>query len=143
MDSDAIAHALEGYHPKPSFELDPEVTRRARSAFVGVAGALYVSLAPSFIANVLDERGATWFTADRERRFGMAWEEAVAANSGEPMWIALEANPDGPLCQLRYLLTKQYDAQGPFLLGEKPCYGDFIIASLFESLQRVDRACYR
>ena len=44
--------------------------------------------------------------------------------------------------QLKAELHKHKKDEGPFVLGSQVSYGDFIIASFFESVERVDKAVY-
>lgn len=97
---------------------------------------------PDFMVTVLhewlDEPSRSWFAEDRKRRLGMTLEEFAKVKGGEAAWPGTEEG----LKKLQGLLTAHKKDEGPFILGSTVSYGDFIIVTLFEGLERIRKDRY-
>lgn len=138
MGSLSIASKLEGTYPEPSLHLDTGLHEKVDTIASEVTMAVLPNALPNVVNNVLQEPSKTWFAEDRHRRFGMSLDELASKLGGEQGW----QNAQESLKKLKDLLAGSKKNEGPFLLGSTPSYGDFLIAALFESLERLKKDDY-
>ena len=84
------------------------------------------------IPSILDDRGSAWFIRDRQasddqKRSPLDWGSPDPADDWKPFSKGLQA--------LAKSMTHTSDS-APFLLGAKPCYADFALASFIAWYQR-------
>ena len=131
MDSKAIAQELERRHPSPSLHLDsPLLSQLEDTLLFEVArpsAGIWMPLVPR---NLLNPRSAEYFYETRAPRVGPL-DQFEKEKGGETGWSAAKAGFD----KLADLLKQN---RGPFVLGETPSYGDFVVVSYFYFLKRVD-----
>lgn len=133
MESFKIAAELESRHPQPSLRLDSGLHARAGEAVAQAALPLIPVFMPRIPRAVLCESSVPYFLAAREKRFGMPLDQLERERGGEQAWRAA-----GPGVQaLARLLSDHKVDQGPFILGSRASYGDFLIVAFLESLRRV------
>lgn len=135
VESNNCAEALEAKYPDPTLHLEAQLHRHIMSKVDEATQYVLPLGLPTLVNECLPERSAKFFSEDREKRFGISLDD-LANLKGEELFSAAEA-PGGILEQLKDELHKHKKDDGPFVLGSQVSYGDFIIASLFESLARV------
>ena len=140
VESNNCAEALESRYPEPTLHLDEQLHRNIM-AKVDQATQHIFPLAMIIVCDrLLSKRSSEFFLEDRKRRFGASMQD-LATYHGEDAWKAGEA-PGGAYEQLKDELHKHKKDRGPFVLGSKVSYGDLIMASMFESVERVDKQLY-
>ena len=120
--------------------LDEELHRNIMAKVDQAALQAYPLALIICVRRCLPERSAEFFLEDRKKRIGISLED-LAKFKGEESWQAGEA-PGGAFEQLKDELHKHKKDDGPFVLGSQVSYGDFVIASFFESIERVDKQHY-
>jgi glutathione S-transferase len=88
--------------------------------------------------NVLRERSASWFAEDRQRRFGKTLDQYERDEGGDVAWQAAQKG----LESLKLEIQQNKRDDGPFVLGSTITYGDFLVAAIFNWLERVHPAVY-
>lgn len=139
MDSQTIVEKLEELHPEPKLHLETGIHEAVRDAIKELIGALKAPLFLGAQRNVLREPSASWFAEDRARRFGKSLEQMDADEGGEKAWKAAQPGLDA----LSAVLSKHKRDDGPFILGQEVCYGDFLVAGFFDWIQKSDTAIYQ
>lgn len=140
MESNNCAEALESLYPEPTLYLDANLHRNIMEKVDQSTNHVMPLALPTLIHKCLPDRSAKFFDEDREKRFGIKIDD-LAALKGEELWQAGES-PGGALEQIKDELHKHKKDDGPFVLGSQVSYGDFVIASLFEATERVDKSVY-
>ena len=140
MESNNCAEALESLYPEPSLHVDAQLHRDIMKEVDQVANHVFPLALIICVRRCLPERSAKFFLEDRERRFGISLED-LSTFKGEEAWKAGETS-GGAFEQLKNELHKHKKDDGPFILGSQVSYGDFIIASMFESMRRVDKQLF-
>lgn len=135
MDSWAIAHTLEQLHPTPSLHLDEPVNVQVRDLVISLSEPLRPFVIPKVPA-ILNPRSASYFLETREVRFGKPLSRVLAEDATERCWEEAGVAARG----IAKLLRK--DASGPFFLGKKVSYADFIFVAYLRFLERVDGEVY-
>jgi glutathione S-transferase len=138
MESLNIVRKLEQMYPNPSLHLDTGVHEDIQKATAGVIGPLRTVILPAAPRNILREPSASWFSEDREQRFGKSLDQLEVEQGGEKAWKAAESG----LETLKTELTAHKRDEGPFVLGKDVSYGDFLIAGLFDWFQKADTGLY-
>lgn len=133
MDSLAIAGRLEELCPEPSLHLEIGLHDRAAAAVAKIAVPLFPVFLPRVGRDVLVESTIPFVNASREKRFGMTMDELEASRGGEQAWKAAEP----AFSELKTLLTDHKRDDGPFILGSRVSYGDFVVVALLEGLRRI------
>ncbi|KAK5105854.1 hypothetical protein LTR62_001966 [Meristemomyces frigidus] len=123
----------------PSLHLETGHQETARK----LVGQIFNPIAEEFMVSVrdewLEEPTKTWFHEDRRRRFKATPDEVAAPKAGQEGWEVASQPVFG---KLKDLLTSHTNDDGPFITGSKPCYEDFVVVSIFESMKRVARDRY-
>ncbi|KAK4541527.1 hypothetical protein LTR36_007973 [Oleoguttula mirabilis] len=133
MESLAIAKALEELQPEPSLHLDNGYTDRVQAVAQKILGALAPIGMPRIPPRLLNPTSERYFRETREKRFGMPLQElAKSDRAGENAWKAAEA----PLQELKGILHEHED--GPYVMGERVSFADFILAGLWRFVQILD-----
>ncbi|KAF2447686.1 hypothetical protein P171DRAFT_408053 [Karstenula rhodostoma CBS 690.94] len=135
MDSWAIAHTIEQLHPTPSLHLNDPVNVQVRDLVTSLSNPLRPFIIPKVPA-ILNPRSASYFLETREVRFGKPLSRVFAEDATERCW----EEAGFAATELAKLL--KVDASGPFFLGKKVSYADFILVAYFKFLERVDREAY-
>jgi glutathione S-transferase len=138
MDSATIATLLEEICPNPFVHLDTCLQENIQAVLGRIAWALYPELAPLIRDNLLTEKGKPHWVDAREKLFGMPIDELHRTKGGKQAWAA--AKPD--LIQLRQFVKVYKKDDGPFVLGNKISYADFLIVSLLMSAKRAGQALF-
>ena len=139
-ESNNCAEALESLYPEPKLHLDANLHRTIMEKVDQSTGNIMPLIMPALLHDCLPERSSKFFDEDREKRWGIKPLD-LAALKGEELWQAGEA-PGGSFEQLKDELHKHKKDDGPFVLGSQVSYGDFVIASLFEAVERVETSAY-
>lgn len=73
------------------------------------------------------------FSSARAARFGMPLDELEAQRGGEQAWEAAKPGLD----ELEALVKDHRIDEGPFVLGSRVSYADFVIVAVLEGFRRV------
>ncbi|PVI04228.1 hypothetical protein DM02DRAFT_611662 [Periconia macrospinosa] len=130
MDSWLIAQSLERRYPEPSLHLDDPITVKIRDAISSLMDPLVPHVIPK-VVYLLNKPSADYFNETREKSFG-APLSAVEQSANEEHWEKAKA----PAKEVGDLLREH---EGPFFLGDKVSYADFIFVSFLHFLKRVDK----
>ncbi|KAL5429153.1 hypothetical protein PMIN04_000395 [Paraphaeosphaeria minitans] len=131
MDSWVIAHTLEQLYPTPSLNIKEPITAQVRDLVTALSSPLRPFVIPK-VPTILNPRSASYFLETREVRFGKPLSRVLAEDATRKCWE--EAGKAAT--ELGRLLRK--DASGPFFLGAKVSYADFIFVAFLKFLGRVD-----
>jgi len=138
MDSAIIAETLEQEYPEPSLRLDTKL----HEAVAPIIGKASFPLIPVFIPrigrDIIPPSASEHFYSTREKRFGMPLDELERQKGGAKAWEAAKPGLD----ELTAFLNEHKLDEGPFVLGSKVCYADFLIACMIESLRRIGPDLY-
>lgn len=141
MNSANIAPVLERLYPSPSLHLDAELHGPITKAAENFAGVVWWDTMAA-LPSILPQRSSEYFEETRAVTFGASLKEVARAKGGDAAWKTA-AEPGGVAEKLADLLSKHRRDEGPFILGSKPSYGDFIVASVFECFERCCVEDYR
>lgn len=135
MESRHIADALEKLQPSPSLGLGTGYAERAQ----GIVDQLLRTVVLPYIYRIPDwllrPEGAKWYHEERQKLFGGMTLYDFAKHpefSGEKAWQKSEPHVKA----LKDLLAE--NPSGPFVMGDRVSYADFIIASYFKFLTKID-----
>lgn len=136
MESRRIADALEKLQPEPSLHLDSGLPERAQ----GIVDQLLRTVVVPFMYRIPDwllrPEGAKWYHEERQKLFGGMTLYDFAEHeefSGERAWTRAEP----AMKALKDLLAENQD--GPYVMGKEPGFADFIIASYFKFMTKIDK----
>ncbi|KAK7193656.1 hypothetical protein DPSP01_000209 [Paraphaeosphaeria sporulosa] len=135
MDSWVIAHTLEKLHPTPSLNIDDPVNAQVRDLVTALSNPIRPFVIPKVPA-ILNPRSASYFLETREVRFGKPLSRVLAEDATEKCW----EEADEAAAEIGKLLRK--DASGPFFLGARVSYADFIFVAYLKFLETVDREVF-
>lgn len=79
------------------------------------------------------ENSVAYFRAARAARFGMDLDELEATRGGEGAWEAAKPGLD----ELEVLMREHKVDEGPFVLGSKVSYADFVVVAVLEGFRRI------
>lgn len=88
---------------------------------------------PRIPRTLLRESSVELFESARAARFGMPLDELEAQRGGEQAWEAAQAGLD----DLEALVREHKVDAGPFVLGSRVSYADFVIVAVLEGFRRV------
>jgi glutathione S-transferase len=88
---------------------------------------------PRIPRTMLRPSSIDYFHAARSARFGMTLDELEARRGGEKAWEA--AKPG--LNALEALMGEHKVDEGPFVLGSRVSYADFVIVAVLEGFRRL------
>lgn len=142
MNSANTVKELESSHPEPSLHLDADLHGLATEAAEGLALVVWWDGLALLPKTCLNERSATYFEETRKVTFGASLDDVAAAKGGQQAWQTAAA-PGGAAEKLGRVLTEHKKADGPFILGSEPSYGDFVVASVFECFERISKSEYQ
>jgi glutathione S-transferase len=135
MDSWAIAHTIERLHPIPSLCLDDPVNVKVRDLVASVSDSLRPFVIPK-VPVILNPRSANYFVETREGRFGKPLSRVLTEDATETCW------EEARVLAIEVAKLLRVHASGPFFLGEKVSYADFILVAYLKFLERVDSEVY-
>lgn len=135
MDSWPIAHELEKRFPSPPLHLDSPIVVHIRNGIADIMKPLTGHILPKAPVVILNPRSAEYFNRTREARFGKSLKELERETATEQAWRDVE----GPAREFGELLRKE---GGPFFLGEKVSYADFIFVGFLQMLKRMDEGVF-
>ena len=138
MDSAAIASELEGLHPNPSLHLDNGFPAKLGPILGKAAGPLVPVFMPRIGRDMIVDESYDWFQEARGKRFGMPLDDLEKSKGGDQAWEA--ARPG--IIELKEFVGAHKQDDGPFILGSKVCYADFLVASMMEALRRIGDDLY-
>jgi len=134
MDSASIAPALEKLQPERPLHFDDPAVARVQGAigkiWSGNRGLRTICL-PRVPRLILNPRSAEYFERTRAEQFGMTLAEVEKSENAKGAWEAAGAG----LQELKALVKE--NGGGPFVLGEKVSYADFVLVSFFVFLRRL------
>lgn len=88
---------------------------------------------PLIPRHILRPSSIAHFNAARAARFGMALDELEATRGGEQAWEAAKPGLDA----LEALMGEYKVDEGPFVLGSRVSYADFVVVAVLEGFRRV------
>jgi glutathione S-transferase len=88
---------------------------------------------PLIPRNLLRPTSIPLFNAARAARFGMPLDELEATKGGEQAWEAARPGLDA----LEALMGEWKVDEGPFVLGSRVSYADFVVVAVLEGFRRV------
>jgi glutathione S-transferase len=135
MDSWAIAHTVERLHPIPSLCLDDPVNAQVRDLVASVSNPLRPFVIPK-VPVILNPRSATYFLETRKKRFGKSLSRVLVEDATEICW------EEAGVLAIEVAKLLRLHAGGPFFLGERVSYADFIFVAYLKFLERVDGEVY-
>ena len=131
MDSKQIAFELEKRYPLPSMHLDSPILLKVEEIHAKVFAALLGVFMPWIRRNLVTPASLPHFTARREQRWGMSFEQLEEERGGEPAW----ENAKPHLEDMARLLKE--NSEGPFFMGSTVSYADFLFVTTLKSFQRA------
>lgn len=132
-DSLAIAQWAEQNHPTPTLSLESTPHALAAQKIATATFPLIPVFMPRIPRTLLRESSIEVFNTARAARFGMPLDELEATRGGEQAWEAARAGLDG----LEALVREHKVDAGPFVLGSRVSYADFVIVAVLEGFRRV------
>lgn len=132
QDSANIAPELEKQHPEPSLHLENGLHVEAGKLLGRIAFPLLKVLYPTIASNIILPHYKDSWVEKKEAMLGTSMQE-FEASGGENAWKAAEPG----FAALKEFLASNKKDKGPFILGSQVCYGDFIIASMLESMRLI------
>ncbi|KAK2728934.1 glutathione s-transferase [Colletotrichum kahawae] len=136
MNSKKIIARLEADYPEPPLYHDAELSEEALKHIAPVWGALGPLMIPVVPREVLNERSAEYFWRTRKEHLGMSLDEFEEKNGGEKAWEKAKK----PIEDATALLNK---TEGPFFLGDKVSYADFLYVGAIAMAKRLNEENYR
>ncbi|ROT40781.1 hypothetical protein SODALDRAFT_343061 [Sodiomyces alkalinus F11] len=130
MNSLPIAQALEALQPEPSLRVDDPAVSRVQALVQETLMALAAVLLAPVPRDLLREASVPYFEETRKNLFGMSLAELEEAKGGDPAWEAAR-----PLFAKAGAALRE--VPGPFFLGEKVSYADFVYVGLVEFIRRT------
>jgi len=138
MDSIPIMEKLIQLVPDPELPLKQDVLKEMDPINGKVLGPLMPMIFPRARRDVICEASSDWFKQDRERRLGAPEEQYEKERGGEG---AFEKAKPGQQ-ELAEFLKKTKEDDGPFVLGSRVSYPDFVLAARCEFLKYVGKDVY-
>lgn len=137
MDSAPIAEFLNTTYPSPALlpktPLCTAIETKARSS---LGAAFRTSLIPREL-HILSPRAQEYFRRSREAELGQALEALLDGGKEDAVWKSV-----GPHMREVGALMGTNSAEGPFLLGAKPCETDFFLVGVMEGARVVDEGVF-
>ncbi|KAF2274563.1 uncharacterized protein EI97DRAFT_435102 [Westerdykella ornata] len=135
MDSWNIAHEIEKRYPTPSLGLDEPIVVQIKEFISKLFVPLAAEILPKIPRNLLSAPSAEYFERTRAAKFGMSLTQFEKEKGGDKAWEAAEA----PVKELAGILKKN---GGPYFLGDRVTYADFILVTFLEFLKRIGDGLY-
>ena len=88
---------------------------------------------PLIPRHILRPTSIAHFNTSRAARFGMPLDELEATRGGEAAWEAAKPGLDA----LEAFMGEWKVDEGPFVLGSRVSYADFVVVGLLEGFRRV------
>lgn len=88
---------------------------------------------PRIPRTIIRPSSTAYFHAAREARFGMPLDELEAQRGGEEAWEAAKPGLDA----LEAMMGEHKIDEGPFVLGSKVSYADFVVVAVLEGFRRI------
>lgn len=132
-DSAVIAERLQTLHPNPPISLNTELQAEADRAIHLLFMPLVTTYMSCLAHNIISEPVLPAWTASREKLFGFSFEEAEKTKDVQKSWEAARPGFD----VMKALITEHKQDDGPFILGSRVSYADFIILAGFEAFKRA------
>ncbi|TDZ41205.1 Glutathione S-transferase-like protein ustS [Colletotrichum trifolii] len=136
MNSKIIVKRLEKDYPEPPLHLDSELTQKSLDLASGLFDSLHAVLLPLVPRHILGHRSAEYFWRTRKEVFQMSLDELEEKKGGEAAWEAAKQ----PIADAEALLNK---TEGPFFLGDKVSYADFLFVSFLFFVKRLNEEHYQ
>lgn len=133
MDSAAIATRLESLCPDPTLRLENGLHEKIGPIIGKSLGPLIPVFMPRIGRDKIVESSEGWFQEARKQRFGMSLDELEQAKGGEQAWAAAQPGFE----ELKQFLTDHKQDEGPFVLGSRLSYVDFVLVSTMEAFRRI------
>lgn len=133
MDSANIAPALEQLKPEPSLLLMEQGSiDEAHSCIWAVFGSLIAEFNASVPEKLLVQEDVGWWKQDRAKRLGMSIEELLEKKGGENAWQDAKKG----FKKIERFLREHKQDEGPFAMGSRPSYADFVLLAFVEMARR-------
>ncbi|OHE91509.1 hypothetical protein CORC01_13205 [Colletotrichum orchidophilum] len=136
MNSAKIIQRIEADYPEPPLYIDSEVLSQTYGLLGKTFEALVAVILPAVPRVILGEKSAEYFHKTRAERFGMSLDELEKTKGGEEAWV----NAKEPLEGLAALLNK---TDGPYFLGDKVSYTDFVFVGFLSCVKRAGEDKYQ
>ena len=124
MDSYKIADIIEERHPEPSVPLSTPVQLRFIELMKGFMGALTPIYVPGVAQRLLGDESLDFFLASRQKDVGMSLADYGKQHSPGAFDRA------EPFARQITALLNETSSSGPYFLGDKISYTDFIWAAI-------------
>lgn len=138
MESMAINKKIQELYPEPHVPLELGLLEEMTPINGKILGPLVPVIMPRVRRNVICEPSNDWFKKDRERRLGAPEEQYEHEKGGEAAWKAAEPGQE----QLSEWLKSQKLDEGPFVLGSRVTYPDFVLAGRCEFAKLIGQDIY-
>lgn len=133
MESMDIAEKLEALYPEPTLQMDKDDHRKVQATIDAATFPVLAFVMPP-VRDLFDDETRAWFEEDRKGRLGMSLDEFAAAKGTEESWKALIPEFERIAKELRAMRVDE----GPFILGSKVSYSDFIVCGFVEMFKRIE-----
>lgn len=137
MDSANIQPFIESTYPDPPVPLTSELGREIEARARACAGPTFLMSTMAHEPQILSPRSQEYFRRTREQYLGHALEDLLEGDKEDKAWEA-HANE---LHAVGQLLLKN-KADGPFVLGARPCITDFFIAGALQCAKTVEESVF-
>ena len=138
MDSVLIAQFLESTYPDPPVPLTSELGREIEAKARAVVGTAFRTSVMPREMGILSPRSQEYFRRTREASLGHRLEDLLDPDKEEQVWNAV-----GDGMRAVGELMRTHKANGPFVLGARPSYTDFLITGSLQSARVVDEGVFQ
>jgi glutathione S-transferase len=132
MDSAPIAEFLETTYPSPPLPLSSELGRSIESQARLAVGAVFRAALTPREVDVLSPRAAEYFRQTREAKLGHPIEKLGEGDKEEKAWQVMDEK-----VRAASELMSSNKTEGPFVLGARPSYSDFVIAGALQNARMI------
>lgn len=129
MNSLLITPKLDELYPEPSLQLGTKEQDEVQEVVDSIVKPLIPYWLPKVARNVLNDEDKAWMYEVRAPEAKVPLEEWERMPADE-IW----ANAKPSIEKLVALLERH---NGPFVMGEKPSYGDFVIVAFLKMFERM------
>lgn len=130
-DSRKIAAEVEKRYPEPSVYLDSDVLRKLEAIMPDLMQTLQPMYLPNVVKCLLNEASQPYWYETRAKRAGMPLDQFEKEKGGQQPWDNAKPHFDKVTAMLKE------NAAGPYFLGDKVSYADFVWGGFLIFIQRI------